>query len=191
MANLFQAPPGQAGRYECRVRRADGTWLYADVIGVNRVHDPDLRVAVLSVRDVGARRALEEELTRQAFADSLTGLANRALFRDRVEHALARHRRDAGRVSLLLLDLDDFKTINDSLGHTAGDELLVALAGRLREEVRGCDTLARIGGDEFAVLVEDLDDLEMAALADRIVSAATSSSSRSTSSRSTAASWTG
>jgi diguanylate cyclase (GGDEF)-like protein/PAS domain S-box-containing protein len=172
MANLFQAPPGHTARNECRVRRADGTWLYADVIGVNRVDDPDLKVAVLSVRDVSARRALEEELTRQAFADSLTGLANRALFRDRVEHALARHRRGAGRVSLLLIDLDDFKMINDSLGHTAGDELLVSLSQRLREEVRGCDTLARIGGDEFAVLVEDLDDLEMAALADRIVAAA-------------------
>ncbi len=171
MANLFLAPPGQVARIESRIRRADGTWLYADVIGVNRTSDPDLCAAVLSIRDVGQRRALEEELTRQAFADSLTGLANRALFRDRVEHALARGRRDGGRVTLLLIDLDDFKVVNDSLGHTAGDQLLCALAGRLRAEVRTCDTLARLGGDEFAVLVEDLDDLETAALADRIVSA--------------------
>jgi diguanylate cyclase (GGDEF)-like protein/PAS domain S-box-containing protein len=168
MANLHAAPPGSTARIEARIRRADGGWLVADIIGVNRMDMPELRAAVLSVRDIGVRRALEEELTRQAFADSLTGLANRALFRDRVGHAVARHRRGDGRVTVLLIDLDDFKVTNDSLGHTAGDELLCTLAGRLREVVRPSDTLARLGGDEFAVLVEDLDDLETAALADRI-----------------------
>jgi diguanylate cyclase (GGDEF)-like protein/PAS domain S-box-containing protein len=172
MTSLFDAPPAHVSRLETRLRRADGTWLYADVIGVNRTADPDLEALVLSVRDVGQRRALEEELTRQAFEDSLTGLANRALFRDRVDHALARSRRDGGRVTLLLIDVDDFKVVNDGLGHTAGDRLLCELAGRLRTEVRSCDTLARLGGDEFAVLVEGLDDLETAALADRIVAVA-------------------
>jgi diguanylate cyclase (GGDEF)-like protein/PAS domain S-box-containing protein len=170
-SNLFEAPAEAVARTEARIRRADGTWLYADVLGSNLTADPAVRAAVLSVRDLGPRRALEEELTRQAFADSLTGLANRALFRDRVEHALARQRRGAGRVNLLLIDVDDFKVINDSLGHTAGDHLLCALAERLRTHVRGSDTLARIGGDEFAILVEDLDDLETAGLAERVTTA--------------------
>ena len=101
-------------------------------------------------------KALEAKLVHQAFHDSLTGLANRSLFRDRVEHALTRTSRGE-RVAVLLLDLDDFKGVNDSLGHGEGDRLLQVIAERLSTATRDCDTVARIGGDEFAILLEDLD----------------------------------
>jgi diguanylate cyclase len=100
-------------------------------------------------------RALMGRISHQAFHDVLTGLANRALFNDRLEHALALHRRDMRPVAVLLIDIDDFKTVNDSLGHPAGDELLVRISERLCASVRTGDTVARLGGDEFAVLVED------------------------------------
>jgi diguanylate cyclase (GGDEF)-like protein len=100
-------------------------------------------------------RELEAKLVHQAFHDSLTGLANRALFRDRVDHALARSARGE-RVAVLFLDLDNFKSVNDTLGHVEGDRLLQAVATRLLKASRGCDTVARIGGDEFAILLEDV-----------------------------------
>ncbi len=116
------------------------------------------------VRDTSDRKALEQ-VTHQAFHDPLTDLANRALFTERVAAALVR-RGDSSTetVAVLLLDLDDFKTVNDSLGHAAGDELLIAVAARLRSCVRPGDTLARLAGDEFAILLDDLDD-ERAAVA--------------------------
>ena len=109
------------------------------------------------VRDTTDRKALEA-VTHQAFHDPLTDLANRALFTDRVAAALARRGDAELTVAVLLLDLDDFKTVNDSLGHAAGDELLVAVASRLRSCVRPGDTLARLAGDEFAILLDELDD---------------------------------
>lgn len=104
---------------------------------------------------VGALQMREEQLQHQAFHDGLTGLANRALFHDRVVHALDLHRRDLRDLSVLFCDLDDFKLVNDTLGHQAGDELLVRVAERLRGALRAGDTLARLGGDEFAILLED------------------------------------
>jgi diguanylate cyclase (GGDEF)-like protein len=100
-------------------------------------------------------RRLMEVITRQAFYDDLTGLANRALFRDRLGHALLQHRRTLRPLSVLLLDVDDFKAVNDDLGHAAGDELLVHFAARLLGNVRSTDTVARLGGDEFAILTDD------------------------------------
>ena len=100
-------------------------------------------------------RALEAKLVYQAFHDSLTGLANRALFRDRSEHALERAARGE-QIAVLLLDLDNFKQVNDSLGHGEGDKLLVVIAERLLRATRGCDTVARIGGDEFAILLDGM-----------------------------------
>ncbi|GAA3952246.1 putative bifunctional diguanylate cyclase/phosphodiesterase [Actinoplanes auranticolor] len=166
MGALFAVPGGTA-RTEARLRRPDGTWLHLDVIGTNRTDDADLRAAVISLRDIGRRKELEEQLSRQAFTDSLTGLPNRALFRDRLEQAV--RRRAGGGVTVLLIDLDDFKLVNDNLGHSAGDELLATLAGRLRAEMRPGDTLARLGGDEFAILVEDLDGADAVALAERLL----------------------
>ena len=109
------------------------------------------------------RTELEEELRRQALEDPLTGLANRSLFKDRVEHALSRRREDGKGVAVAFLDLDDFKTVNDSLGHAAGDELLVKVARRIKASVRTSDTAARLGGDEFAVLLEDVEDVAVPA----------------------------
>jgi len=106
--------------------------------------------------DVTDRKALEEQLQHQAFHDPLTSLANRALFADRVEHALARSGRSRDSLAVLFLDLDDFKTVNDGMGHPAGDALLVAVAEAVRACLRPMDTAARLGGDEFAVLIEDL-----------------------------------
>ncbi len=116
---------------------------------------------------------LYEELRHQAFHDSLTGLANRALFRDRVEHALARRPGpDAGLVAVLFLDLDDFKMINESLGHVGGDQLLAAVADRIQACLRTSDTAARLGGDEFAILLEDLrDESEASNVAQRVIDA--------------------
>ncbi len=109
---------------------------------------------VLTLQDVTEQRKLERELTHQAFHDSLTGLANRVLFQERVNHALAQAQRDGTVVGVLFVDVDDFKVVNDIHGHGVGDELLVALSLRLSTTVRAYDTAARIGGDEFALLVE-------------------------------------
>jgi diguanylate cyclase (GGDEF)-like protein len=114
----------------------------------------------------------QRQLQRQAFYDPLTNLANRALLRDRADHALARQTRGTGVVGLILLDLDDFKAINDTLGHLAGDALLQNVAERLRHCTRSSDTLARLGGDEFAVLLQDLGDRDGALMAaERILGA--------------------
>ncbi len=124
------------------------------------------------MRDVSERKALEDELKHQAFHDSLSGLANRALFLDRLEHALARAARSQSLLAVLFLDLDDFKLVNDSFGHAAGDDLLVAVAGRLTKSLRVGDTAARFGGDEFAVLLEEVSGFEEAnQVAERIITA--------------------
>ena len=124
---------------------------------------------VWSFTDITARKAAESRLAHQAFHDPLTGLPNRVLFSDRLERALARARRHNQFIAVLFLDLDRFKIINDSLGHEAGDQLLIAVGQRLRARMRPEDTAARLGGDEFTVLLEDIQDVEAAArVAERI-----------------------
>lgn len=115
-----------------------------------------------SQRDVTERNALEEQLRHQAFHDPLTELPNRALFMDRLEHALAKANRRESRVAVLFLDLDNFKVVNDSLGHEAGDSLLAAVAERLKTCLRTEDTLTRFGGDEFTILLEGVGDVSEA-----------------------------
>ncbi|MBA3658799.1 MAG: EAL domain-containing protein, partial [Gemmatimonadales bacterium] len=149
--------PGATPPVEWRVCRPDGTWVQAEAVGTNLLHDPEVGGIVLNARDVSERKLLEQQLTHQAFHDPLTGLANRALFRDRVSHALVLSQRHGAELAVLFLDLDDFKKINDSLGHTEGDRLLAAVAKRLRACARESDTVARLGGDEFAVLIEGTD----------------------------------
>jgi diguanylate cyclase (GGDEF)-like protein/PAS domain S-box-containing protein len=167
------------------LQRAEGTFALAarhrlkdgrtiDVEMSAHEFDFESRNAVLiALQDVTRRNALEEELRDRAFHDSLTHLANRALFADRVDHALRRRARgDEALIALLVADLDGFKTVNDSLGHTAGDELLVEVARRVQAVLRPSDTAARLGGDEFAVLVEQLgDEREAFAVAQRIIDA--------------------
>ena len=140
---------------ESRMRHRDDFWLHIETLRTDLMHDPNVKGIVLNSRDVSERKAFEEQLSHQAFHDSITGLANRALFRDRVEHALERLTRSDLPMSVLFMDLDDFKTINDSLGHAAGDRLLGEVGERLRTCLRTPDTAARLGGDEFAILLED------------------------------------
>jgi diguanylate cyclase (GGDEF)-like protein len=125
---------------------------------------------VLNARDVTERVRLEEELTRQAFYDGLTELANRALFRDRLDHALAQSVRSLRTLAVLLVDLDGFKQVNDSLGHDAGDHLLKQVAGRFATVTRPGDTLARLGGDEFALLLEGANETMATEVARRLLS---------------------
>jgi diguanylate cyclase (GGDEF)-like protein/PAS domain S-box-containing protein len=124
--------------------------------------EPD--TALLLVEDITEHLATQENIHRLAHHDGLTGLPNRVLFQDRLEQALARDRREGCRGALMLLDLDQFKEINDSLGHAAGDQLLRALAARLDEVVREADTLARLGGDEFALVQTALGEADQAGL---------------------------
>ena len=137
----------------------------------NLLDDPSVAGLVLNSRDIGDQKRLQAELIHQAFHDSLTGLANRALFKDRVQHALelGRRRRRGRPVAVLFLDLDRFKAINDSFGHASGDALLSAVSQRLRNSVRPADTVARLGGDEFAILVEDVaSEAEVNVVAERV-----------------------
>jgi len=128
----------------------------------------EIRTTELRRKEADQRR-LQEELAHQAFHDSLTGLANRALLKDRVEHALIRVQRRRRPLAVLFLDLDRFKAINDSFGHASGDALLIAVSTRLKDCLRAEDTVARLGGDEFAVLVENLaSEAEVRIVADRV-----------------------
>jgi diguanylate cyclase (GGDEF)-like protein len=125
-------------------------------VGSNLLDDPAIAGLALNFRDVSERKALEEQLRQLAFHDPLTLLANRSLFRNRVQHALALAQRSGQRVGVMFLDLDNFKNVNDSLGHDAGDRLLQAAAQRLVKCTRPSDTVARLGGDEFAILLEGI-----------------------------------
>jgi diguanylate cyclase (GGDEF)-like protein/PAS domain S-box-containing protein len=146
-----------------RCRHHDGEWRHVETTFTNLLTDPTVGGIVLNARDVTEQVALQAQLGHQAFHDPLTDLANRVLFRDRVEHALQRRATTDQSVAVLFLDIDNFKRINDSLGHSAGDELLVELADRLRGCIRAGDTAARLGGDEFAVLLDQPQDAEVVA----------------------------
>ena len=152
-----------------RVRHADGRDLVLEGTLNNLMAEPSVGGWVLTVRDVTDRQSLQEELSYRAFHDTLTGLANRQLFGDRLAHALRRRDGVTDPLVVMFLDLDDFKHVNDSLGHDVGDRLLVAVAERISSAIRQGDTAARLGGDEFGVLLEAADLATAREVADRLL----------------------
>ena len=160
-------------RRETLYRHADGSHLWG-LLSSSTVTPADGSppYAISLVEDITARKRAEAALTHQALHDGLTGLANRSLLLDRLDHALAASVRSAGKVGIAYLDLDGFKQVNDGAGHAAGDELLVQVAGRLRSSVRPGDTVGRLGGDEFAIICTDLSDpKDLSRVADRVLKA--------------------
>ena len=154
-------------------RRRSSWHRFESVVSVFDPNDPASEI-VLNSRDVTERHDLEAALRHQASHDPLTGLANRHVITEALERALARATRSGSHVGLLFLDFDDFKDINDALGHAAGDAVLIELAGRIKRVIRADGVVARFGGDEFAVLVEDIDGLEQAELVAARIQAALS-----------------
>jgi diguanylate cyclase (GGDEF)-like protein/PAS domain S-box-containing protein len=161
------AEPGRTERYEFRTQHTDGTWRRVRITMTNLLHDPAVGGIVTNSSDITETHEYHSQLSHQASHDSLTDLANRSLFGDQLARALAM--RDGRPVSLALIDLDDFKSVNDTLGHHAGDALLIAVAERLRRGVRPQDLVARLGGDEFAVLLDGAGGANVEAIADRML----------------------
>ncbi|MBT8228410.1 MAG: EAL domain-containing protein [Dactylosporangium sp.] len=163
--------PGSSAWLDCRLRLADGSYRIFQVTGRNALNDPAVDSLLFTGLDVTERRQLADQLIERAFFDHLTGLANRALLMDRVDRAIAQHDQDGRHAAVLLIGLDDFKTVNDSLGHEAGDQVLRQTAERLTERLRVADTAARIGGDEFAILLDDVNTEQAGAAASRVLGA--------------------
>jgi diguanylate cyclase (GGDEF)-like protein/PAS domain S-box-containing protein len=157
---------------EERITRLDGRTVHIQVRCSDLRAEPNVAGLVFTLRDVTGQHQLEEELKHRAFHDALTGLPNRLLFQDRIAQQVATAKRTGRITGVLFVDLDDFKVVNDTKGHSVGDELLVAAAGRLTALVRESDTAARLGGDEFAVLVGNAESIAaVETTADRIVEA--------------------
>ena len=172
---LFHAgtrePVAEASHIEARIPTSlqlDSGKAHRDVeVTVNPLPDG---TTILNIRDVSERRRLEAEIEYRAFHDTITGLPNRELLIDRLDHALRRHVNDGALLAVVVLDIDEFKAVNDSLGHAAGDALLSEFGRRLGRTVRGVDTAARLGGDEFGLVLELLDTPEQGvAVADRVL----------------------
>ncbi|GLW28637.1 putative bifunctional diguanylate cyclase/phosphodiesterase [Actinoplanes regularis] len=156
LAAVRDGDPAQ--QVDFRAVNARGTELLLELHCRDLRADRSVAGLVVTMRDVTEQRKLEQELIHQAFHDAMTGLANRVLFADRLKHALARGARDGSVVGVLFIDLDDFKIVNDTLGHAVGDQLLIEVAHRISGSLRADDTAARLGGDEFAALVENVND---------------------------------
>ena len=163
LKKAIQNPRTSQSAVEYRVRHRNGSWCFLEAVATNLLHDPAVNGIVINCHNITKRKLAEAQLLHDAFHDGLTGLPNRALFIDRLEHAmrLAQRRKDY-LFAVLFLDLDRFKVVNDSLGHAIGDQLLIASAGRMETCLRIGDTVARFGGDEFAILLEDIDGIDEA-----------------------------
>jgi diguanylate cyclase (GGDEF)-like protein/PAS domain S-box-containing protein len=147
--------PGEVVTFEHRLRHHDGSWRVIESTASNLLAQPAVAGVVLNSHDTTDRKRAEEKLLHDALHDELTGLPNRALFMDRLRQSMDRSRREPERLTaVLFLDLDRFKIVNDSLGHLVGDELLIQIAASLAGALRPSDTIARVGGDEFAILLE-------------------------------------
>ena len=162
---------GEDRSLSLRMHHADGRMLNVEGTITNLLGDAAVGGLVVTIRDVTDRVQLERQLTHQAFHDSLTQLANRQLFSDRLSHALARRGANLPPLVVLFCDLDEFKNVNDSLGHGVGDQVLVEIAKRAAASVRAGDTVARLGGDEFAILLEDANLALGQAIAERLLEA--------------------
>ncbi len=155
-------PHGDMVKLEASLVRVDGQRRRMEATIANLLGGDAVDGMVATFRDVTEQRNLERQLSHRAFHDELTGLANRALFLDRMDHALRVTRPEDDPVVVLFVDLDDFKSVNDALGHGVGDQMLRAIAGRIRRVAGDGDTPARLGGDEFALLLEDLGGVDRA-----------------------------
>ncbi len=153
-----------SGPIELRFRHRDGGWRTFESLGTNCLDNPHIGGVVFNSRDVTDRKVIQQRIQHLAYHDNLTGLPNRSLLQDRLAHAIARAERSRRKVAVLFIDLDNFKNINDTLGHDVGDELLRQVARRLSDCVRIEDTIARQGGDEFIVLLDSLEDGRAASL---------------------------
>ena len=159
-----RALEGGTGSVSYRLKVKSGIWVWFETLvrPVSLEDDDEIRQVQCSTRDVTAQKELEQQLAHQALHDPLTGLPNRSLFMDRLSQAPLRARRAKMAYGVVYLDLDRFKQVNDELGHAAGDQLLVQVAERLTAQMRESDTLARLSGDEFAIILENLEDSELA-----------------------------
>ena len=155
--------PGVTGSLELRLRPRGGAWRHAELVMTNLIHEPSIRGIVVTARDIEQRKTYEQRLTRQAFYDDLTGLPNRALCQDRLGQVLDGSGRNGNLITILIIDLDGFKLVNDGLGHLAGDQLLIDAAARLLAACEPGDMVARPSGDEFVIILDRLAD-ETAAL---------------------------
>jgi diguanylate cyclase (GGDEF)-like protein/PAS domain S-box-containing protein len=145
---------------ELRFRHKDGSWVWLEGFSQNLLHESSVNAIVLNYRDVSQRKETEKQLEYRAYYDSLTGLPNRLLFRDRVVNGLAHAKRNRVGLAVMYLDVDHFKLVNDGLGHSFGDVLLSDIAQRLQESLRASDTISRIGGDEFSILLPEVTNTE-------------------------------
>ena len=153
LADLARRPKATSA-LELRMLHRDGPLRVCEATLTNMLDDEDVRGVVVNMRDITDRRRLQDQLTHDALHDRLTQLPNRALFNERLRHALEQSKRGGLLTTVLFIDLDRLKAVNDSLGHGAGDSVLTATAGRLLECVRASDTVARLGGDEFGIVLE-------------------------------------
>ncbi|HYO79284.1 MAG TPA: EAL domain-containing protein [Thermoanaerobaculia bacterium] len=150
------ARPNHEAHGELRFRHKNGNWIWLEGFCQNLLHEPSVGAIVLNYRDVSQRKETEKQLEYRAYYDSLTGLPNRLLFRDRLVNSLAAAKRNRVGVAVMYLDVDHFKLVNDGLGHSYGDRLLADVARRLHTALRASDTISRIGGDEFSVLLPEV-----------------------------------